>query len=108
MAEARALDLDACSLSIVQAILGRHIPGRPVYAFGSRTRGRARRRSDLDLAVGGQEPLSTRIIAEIKEDFSESDLPIFVDVLDINSVDREFLQRIEPYFVPVPVGETRA
>ncbi len=104
MTEQRTLDLDPTSLGIVQEILSRHVPERPVFAFGSRTRGRARRRSDLDLAVGGAEPLNHEIVAEIKDDFSESDLPIFVDVLDVHSVDPGFLQRIEPYFVPVQVG----
>ena len=101
MSEKRTLDLDATSLRIVQQIIHRHVPLRPVFAFGSRTRGRARRRSDLDLAVGGPEMISISTIAEIKDDFSQSDLPIFVDVLDINAIDQGFLNRIEPDFVPV-------
>ena len=105
MAETRILDIDAGWLKIVQPILERHLPGRPVFAFGSRTRGCARRRSDLDLAVGGTERLTIRTIANIKEDFSESDLPIFVDVLDMNSVEAGFLKRIEPDFVVVQSGE---
>ena len=102
MTEGRILDLDLFSLGIVQSILHRHIPDRPVFAFGSRTRGRARRRSDLDLAIGGTEPVARRTINDIKEDFSESDLSIFVDVLDIHSIDPGFLHRIERDFVPVP------
>ncbi len=105
MAEIRQLDLDTSWLKIVQEVLERHIPERPVFAFGSRARGRARRRSDLDLAVGGSEPLGWGIVADIKEDFSESDLPIFVDVLDISSVDRGFLERIERDFIPLPSRE---
>lgn len=108
MTEPRTLDLNPDWLGIVRAVLDRHVPGRPVYAFGSRTRGRARRRSDLDLAVGGTEPLTISTITGIKEDFSESDLPIFVDVLDLNAVDAGFLQRIEPYFVPVAAGDLSA
>ena len=40
-------------------------------------------------------------MTDIKEDFTESDLPIFVDVLDISSLDPNFLHRIERDFVPV-------
>ena len=105
MTDMPQLDLDPSSLQIVQEILCRYVPDRPVYAFGSRTRGFARRRSDLDLAIGGAEPLTWHTIAEIKESFSESDLPIFVDVLDINSIDAGFLQRIRPCFVRVTPGE---
>ena len=102
MADERTLELDTASLGIVQAVLHRHVPDRPVFAFGSRTRGRARRRSDLDLAIGGTKPVNRRIMTDIKEDFSESDLSIFVDVLDISSLDPGFLHRIERDFVPVP------
>jgi len=105
MPNVREIDLDPTSLQIVRTILQRHLPDRPVFAFGSRTRGRARRRSDLDLAVGGSEAISIDTIADLKEEFSESDLPIFVDVLDINSVNPGFLERIRPDFVPVRVGE---
>ena len=43
------------------AILHNHLPGRRVWAFGSRATGkRVRRFSDLDLAVGGEE-LAARI-----------------------------------------------
>ena len=102
MTDARTLELDTDSLGIVQAILHRHVPDRPVFAFGSRTRGRARRRSDLDLAIGGTDPIAKRIMTDIKEDFTESDLPIFVDVLEISALDPNFLNRIERDFVPVP------
>ena len=105
MADMRQLDLDASSLQIVQSILDRHVPDRPVFAFGSRARGRARRRSDLDLAVGGVGPLNRQTIADLKEDFTESDLPIFVDLLDISSVEPGFLQRIERDFIPLPDRE---
>lgn len=108
MAEVRTLALDAGWLDIVKPILQRHLPDRPVFAFGSRTRGRAQRRSDLDLAVGGPEPLTISVLTDVKEDFSESDLPILVDILDMNSVDAGFLERIKPHLVLVQPGESRS
>jgi predicted nucleotidyltransferase len=102
MVEVRELDLDPASLRMVQEILSRHVPDRPVFAFGSRARGKARRRSDLDLAVGGTGSIGLEVIANLKEDFSESDLPIFVDVLDIHSIDPGFLERIQRDFIAVP------
>jgi hypothetical protein len=47
-------------------------------------------------------------MADFKEDLSESDLPIFVDVLDINSIDQGFLRRIESDFIPVSTAEHRS
>lgn len=108
MVEAHELDLDPIWLPIVQEILSRRVPDRPVFAFGSRARGKARRRSDLDLAVGGDGSLPREVIANLKEDFSESDLPIFVDVLDIHSIDTGFLERIQRDFIAFPsVDPTR-
>ena len=67
---------------IVRSILRWHVPDREVWAFGSRARGSAKAYSDLDLAVIGKTPLPLRISAALAEDFSESDLPWRVDVVD--------------------------
>jgi predicted nucleotidyltransferase len=99
MIDSLQLDLSEQDLRCVLQILSVHVPDRPVYAFGSRASGRARRRSDLDLAIGGDTPLTLRQRALLNEEFSESDLPIFVDVLDLNAITPEFRRRIERDFV---------
>jgi predicted nucleotidyltransferase len=76
------LDIRPQDLAIVQDILRKHVPHHTVWAFGSRVKGRARRYSDLDLAVIGDTPLPTAVMIDLKEDFTESDLPWKVDVLD--------------------------
>ena len=86
--------------AVVRSILQSRIPDRPVWAFGSRTKGKARRRSDLDLAVGGNEPLSLRTRSELAEDFDQSDLPYRVDVVDLATITPEFRSNIEPHFIP--------
>lgn len=48
--------------------------------------GRARKYSDLDLAVADTRPLTWLERASLIEDFSESDLPIRVDIVDLNTV----------------------
>jgi predicted nucleotidyltransferase len=97
------LDLGLEEVEIVRQVLSTYCPDRPVWAFGSRTFGRARRRSDLDLAIGGSERLPRGLIWDIKDALDASDLPIEVDVLDLNDIDPEFRKRIEPDFVPLPV-----
>jgi amidophosphoribosyltransferase len=98
---ATGLDLGTEEIAIVRRILSSYCPNRPVWAFGSRTFGRARRRSDLDLAIGGPERLPSEVISDIKDALDASDLPIEVDVLDLNDIDPEFRIRIEPDFVPL-------
>ncbi len=68
--------------AIVRDILRRHVPGHEVWAFGSRAKGAAKPYSDLDLAVIGDAPLASAVMAALTDDFSESDLPWKVDVLD--------------------------
>ena len=67
---------------IVEEILRRLVPDREVWCFGSRAKGTARRYSDLDLAILGDERLDLALRATLREDFSESDLPFKVDVVD--------------------------
>jgi predicted nucleotidyltransferase len=78
-----------------------------VYAFGSRATGCARCRSNLDLAVGGQEPLSLAAEATLADEFDESGLPIEVDVVDLNAIEPEFRQRIERDFILIQPGTAR-
>jgi amidophosphoribosyltransferase len=88
---------------IVLSILESRIPDRSVWVFGSRAKNRARRRSDLDLAIGGSEPLPLDLYIDLKEDFLQSDLPYFVDIVDLADISPEFKQIIEPEFIPVSV-----
>jgi type I restriction enzyme S subunit len=67
---------------IVRDILRRRVPGCEVWAFGSRAVGKAKRYSDLDLAIIRDTALPLAVRAELEEAFSESDLPWRVDVVD--------------------------
>lgn len=98
------LQLDAQSLAEVKKILGDLAPTLKVWAFGSRATGTAKRFSDLDLALEGEEPVAYGTIARLKHAFSESDLPIKVDVVDWNALDPEFKAAIAGQRVPVCAG----
>jgi type I restriction enzyme S subunit len=68
--------------AIVRRILEKHVPDKEIWAFGSRATRKAREYSDLDLAIISNEPLPFSILGALAEDFSDSDLPWKVDVLD--------------------------
>ena len=95
------LQLDDQSLAEVTKILGDYVPRIKVWAFGSRATSTAKRFSDLDLVLEGDEPLAHGTIAKLKHAFSESDLPIRVDVVDWNALDPEFKEAIVDQRVPV-------
>lgn len=80
------LVLDARHLAIVRAILRQRAPEHRAYAFGSRViassadRARMEPLSDLDIALEGP-PLDLQRAFALREAFSESDLPMRVDVV---------------------------
>jgi type I restriction enzyme S subunit len=80
---------------VVLDILGANLPqGSKVWVFGSRTTGRARRYSDLDLAIDAGRLLALDELAILGEAFSESDLPYRVDLIDWQAIDERFRQLI--------------
>ena len=88
------LDLRSDHLAIVRAALRRHVPDRKVLAFGSRANSRAKRHSDLDLAILGDEPLSLDTTSALAEELGESDLPFKVDLVDWTRIDEAFREII--------------
>ena len=90
------IDISPGQWDIVRDILQRHVPGHEVWAFGSRARRRAKPYSDLDLAIITQAPLPLDTRAALSSEFSESDLPWKVDVVDwsvTNDTFREIIRR---------------
>ena len=66
-----ALDLSAEDRRLVWAILTAHLPATAkIWVFGSRASGRARRYSDLDLAIDGG---FRKIIAKARVKLTETD-----------------------------------
>jgi len=98
------LDVRPDHLAMVQAILRRHVPGREVWAFGSRVAGTARATSDLDLCVVGEVPLPYETRARLRYDFSGSDVPYTVDVVDWATTSGSFRKIIEEDKVVVQEG----
>ncbi len=89
------LDVSESELAIVRGILERVVPGRKVWAFGSRVTGRPKRFSDLDLMIVGEKPMPLGVVAELTDAFSESDLPWKVDVVDWASTSERFCGIVE-------------
>jgi hypothetical protein len=70
------VDLLPAHRRLVLDILWAHLPQHTkTWVFGSRATGRARRYSDLDLAIDAGRRPTLDEIAELAEAFSDSDLP---------------------------------
>ena len=79
---------------------------REVWAYGSRVTGQGHETSDLDLVVRNPENPQVEIpgVADLKEAFTESDLPIWVDVVEWARVPESFQRNIEEKYVVVYGG----
>lgn len=93
--------LDDKNLNIVKHILNKSIPDRKVVIFGSRVKGNIKPHSDIDLCILGNETLSLLQIAKLKEAFSNSDLPVRVDIVEWSNITPEFQQVIEKGSEPI-------
>lgn len=79
---------------LIKDILRKHLPDCEVYVFGSRTTGKSKKFSDLDLAVKGKKALSIKKLSDLKEAFSNSDILFRIDVVDLSAIDKEFREVI--------------
>ena len=62
--------------------------------FGSRARGDADARSDVDLAIAAEQPVAPETLARIRDVLEESCIPQKVDVVDLVTASEELRSRI--------------
>jgi type I restriction enzyme S subunit len=86
---------------IVATVLQKHVPDKEVWAFGSRATHTEKPFSDLDLAIISDTGLTLSLLAAIEHDFSESDLPFKVDVVDSATISPAFRAVIECHRVKI-------
>jgi type I restriction enzyme S subunit len=95
MTRALQFDLTADHRQLVLNILRARLPtSTKAWVFGSRATGRARRYSDLDLAIDAGRPITLDEIAALAEAFSDSDLPYRVDLVDWHDIDDRWRRTI--------------
>jgi predicted nucleotidyltransferase len=85
------LDLDPQHMRLVRDVLRRLVPeDATVWVFGSRSKGTARRGSDLDIAIELNRPLTRAESEGLRIAFEASDLPYKVDVIELNGIGATF------------------
>ncbi len=87
------LDLDAKYVSFIKETIGSVLPNAEIFIYGSRTQGKAREYSDVDIALKGNIPFDS--LLNVKTLFENSVFPYKVDIVDLNSLDEGFLNIIK-------------
>ncbi len=96
------LHLEPRHLTQLQVLLGKHLPGVEVWAYGSRVSGMSHDGSDLDLALRGPclEPIPVGKLSELTDALRDSTLPFLVEARDWARLPESFREEIErDYFV---------
>ncbi|MGB1090482.1 MAG: nucleotidyltransferase domain-containing protein [Oceanobacter sp.] len=92
------LNVTQQELEIVQSILKQQLPeNMRVLAYGSRVTSKAKRFSDLDLAIqlNDKQALTLSQLAALSDAFDESELPWKIDILDLNSAPEASVETVE-------------
>lgn len=95
-----SIDLPVAWLKEVQVILAQTLPNTTVWAFGSRVTGKAKQWSDLDLVLFSND-MDWQGLERIKDRFSESNLPIMVDVSLWSKLPNFLREQIEQQHVSI-------
>jgi len=102
------LFLEAEYLEMVQSLIKQNYPKSVVWAYGSRVYGdetTAHNGSDLDLCVKCFGTENSNIV-ELKEVFTQSNLPFLIDIFEFDRVPKSFQEEIEKkHIVIYPVEQ---
>lgn len=106
MPKPAVLHLPEPYLEQVRAILRQHLPNAEVWAYGSRVKGDHYDASDLDLVarLPAHQERGFMALADVREAFSDSSLPLIVQIVDWNAIPQAFREEILAGYVVVQAG----
>jgi predicted nucleotidyltransferase len=94
------LDIDELNYKRLLTLFSKYLPGVKVMVYGSRVTGRARRYSDIDLAVFTSAGQSEKA-RELREALEDSDIPYRIDLWEWTNIPDNWKRDIEITGVPL-------
>ena len=88
------IEVSSSKWKIIEEILMTIVPNQEVLAFGSRATFLAKPYSDLDLALKGETPLNLTSLADLRDAFTNSDLPFKIDIVQWQDISEAFREII--------------
>jgi predicted nucleotidyltransferase len=95
-------------LARARDVLARQLRRYPVkvYLFGSFASGTESHSSDIDVAIESEAPLPPGVLARLREELEESDIPRRVEVVDLRDSDPAFRARVRKEGIPWSVSRS--
>lgn len=81
--------------SFLIKIIHKYLPNCKIYLFGSRARKTHRSGADIDLALDIEEKIHFKKLFEIQDKIEESNLPLFVDLVDLHSASEKLKNEVK-------------
>ncbi|MEW6012319.1 MAG: nucleotidyltransferase domain-containing protein [Elusimicrobiota bacterium] len=88
-------DIEPRIKKLITQTIKKHIPDAKILIFGSRIKGDFTQNSDIDIAIKCDKKIEIRLIAKIKMDLEELEINHRIDLIDYNSVSKEFQKIID-------------
>ena len=72
-----------------------------IYVFGSRATGKARKYSDIDIAIKSNAKIDTKKISKVEFELEETTIPYKIDVIDLKAISDTFKKCIEKDLIEI-------
>lgn len=80
---------DSYRKQIIEAV-NRHLSEAEVLIYGSRVKGTAKPYSDVDIIIKSNRRINESVLADIRDELSDSDIPYIIDLSDWHSLSDAF------------------
>lgn len=94
------IDLEQKYIEFIKETVSSMLHNYKLYIFGSRVKNRAKKYSDIDLAIDSQE-LTPQIKTKLEFTFENSTLPYEVDIINLNDIDNKFKDLIQKDLIEI-------
>ena len=94
------IDLEQKYIEFIKETVSSMLHNYKLYIFGSRVKNRAKKYSDIDLAIDSQE-LTPQIKTKLEFTFENSTLPYEVDIINLNDIDIKFKDLIQKDLIEI-------
>lgn len=88
------IDLEQEYIDFIKQTVASCMKDFKLYIFGSRAKNRAKKYSDIDIAIDSKE-LTPKVKSKLEFLFENSLLPYEVDVIDLNNITENFKELIK-------------
>lgn len=79
---------------VIIDIVKKHLPEARIILYGSRAMQVNREGADIDVAIDNQKTVTGSTLSEILYAIEDSQIPVFVDVVDLNAVSDDMRMEI--------------